>query len=175
MLIHRCPLSKGCVSAEISVYSFCMNVVSNFFLSKRSQSFIIYALFVWLFISVPLILLVAWYAFDTRLESAQSTTASIAFAPRSSSTYQVEVLNPESEVGAIVGRVSKHIYLPKGEVAVMTILDADALRQDDPAVYEYARNGHKLLFYPNGVILYDPIADLIVDVIRANTLKRSIP
>lgn len=78
----------------------------------------------------------------------------------------IEIADTDPEVGGIVEKVSKHILLPKGEYVVATVNDLEKLKEQIPGVFDYAKKGDKLLFYPNGMIIYDPVVDRIADVIR---------
>lgn len=67
---------------------------------------------------------------------------------------------------AVAGMVSKHMLLTEGEVTVATIINVEGLKIDYPELFQYAKNGDKLLFYQLGIIIYDPVLDKIVDVMR---------
>jgi len=130
---------------------------------------------IWSVISFLLLLFLLWYVLDSRpVKLANETAPALALAlpegtevqGRLSSGYQIELVGENSVVNDIVARVSKHIFLPRGEVKVATIIDVAALRADFPGTYTYAENGHKAVFYPNGLIIFDLAADKIVDVIR---------
>lgn len=68
-----------------------------------------------------------------------------------------------SEVKSLLAKVEKHIILPSGEPKVITLSNVDVLKKDQP-FFAIAKDGHKLLVYPNKVILYDPISDKVVDI-----------
>ncbi|OGH71854.1 MAG: hypothetical protein A2921_02120 [Candidatus Magasanikbacteria bacterium RIFCSPLOWO2_01_FULL_43_20b] len=72
--------------------------------------------------------------------------------------------NTDSEVGGVVEKVSKHILLPTGEITVATVNDAEALRRQNPQAFKYIKNGDRLLISAEGIIMYDPIVDKVVDV-----------
>jgi hypothetical protein len=75
--------------------------------------------------------------------------------------------NPESiaEAQAIIDRVRKHINIPSDvEPTVATIVDVDALKERND-FYKNAKNGDNLIVTPNRAILYDPNADVIIDVV----------
>lgn len=119
---------------------------------------------VWSIVSVLLMLFLLWYVFDkTRLSSA---VVAKVVTPTPSTGYQIELGGENPSVNEVVAKVAQHMFLPRGEVKVATIIDAEGLRADFPEVYTYAQNGQKALFYPNGLIIFDPVSDRIVDVIR---------
>jgi len=75
-------------------------------------------------------------------------------------------LPEELSVEEVVKMVSKHMLLVDGDVTVASVTNIDGLRTDYPDLFQYAKNGDKLLFYQLGIIIYDPILDKIVDVMR---------
>lgn len=77
-----------------------------------------------------------------------------------------EAISETDTPKAVVDSVSKHILLPAGEITVATINDADNLRSQVPGVYQYAKTGDKILLHPERIIIYDPVKDRVVDVIR---------
>ena len=81
--------------------------------------------------------------------------------------------NPQSiaqeEVKAIVARVSRLIVLPEGEIpTIATVTDTNLLK--DQPFFAKAKTGDKVLIYTNAkkAILYDPVADKIVEVAPLN-------
>lgn len=128
-------------------------------------------MFVWSIVSVLLMLFLLWYVFDGRRGKTDQIQFESAQAPISGpaptiANYQIELVGGDAAVNQIVEQVARHIYLPRGDVKVATIVDADGLRKDFPGVYTYAQNGQKAIFYPLGLIIFDPVSDRIVDVIR---------
>lgn len=74
---------------------------------------------------------------------------------------------PESiaQAKAIVDKVRKHIMIPMDtEPTVATIVDVDALKSGNE-FYKNAKNGDNLIVTPTRAILYDPVADIILDVV----------
>lgn len=75
----------------------------------------------------------------------------------------------QQEVDVLVARVGKLLVLPEGEQpTVATVSDIDKLR--DQPFFTNAKNGDKVLIYTNArrVVLYDPVANKIVDVAPLN-------
>ena len=65
----------------------------------------------------------------------------------------------------VVERVRKLIQLPTDvEPTVATIVDVEQLRQKN-AFYNKAKNGDHLIVTSDRAILYDPIANIIIDVV----------
>lgn len=71
----------------------------------------------------------------------------------------------ESDVQQVVNRVAKHIKIKSGEVpTVATVQDADVLRQNNPAFYQYAKNGDRLLIWSDKAVLYSSSEDILLAV-----------
>lgn len=85
---------------------------------------------------------------------------------QNSGYYQIEVDNEDSPISERVKKISQHIILPDGKVTVATIEDPASLQAQNPEFYQYAKKGDNLVYYPNGVILYDPVLDRILDFVR---------
>jgi len=65
----------------------------------------------------------------------------------------------------IVDRLRRHIDIPTDiEPTVATIVDVDTLRERNP-FYDRAENGDHLIVTRDRAILYDPDADVIIDVV----------
>ena len=77
---------------------------------------------------------------------------------------KLDLSNTDPEVGGIVEKASKHILLPTGEITVAAVNDAEALRKSNPKAFQYVKNGDRLLISSEGVIIYDPLVDKVVDV-----------
>lgn len=85
---------------------------------------------------------------------------------KNSNYYNIEIQDENSEIGQVIKKVSNHIILPGGKTTVATVMDPETLRKENPAFYQYVKRGDKLIYYANGVILYDPVLDRILDVFR---------
>lgn len=75
----------------------------------------------------------------------------------------------EKEIKVLIERVSKLIVLPEGETpTVATVTDPERLKSQ--AFFANAKTGDKVLIYTNAkkAILYDPVANKIVEVAPVN-------
>lgn len=96
--------------------------------------------------------------------SAKSSVASPAGnAPAGGAQLQVTSAT-DPAIAELVQTVFKHIFLPSGNVQVATVVKADELRQANPVFYQFAKEGDKVLIYADRAILYDPVADKVLDV-----------
>ena len=77
---------------------------------------------------------------------------------------QVQVAGSSPEIEALVQKVFKHIFLPSGDIKVLTVIDAEILRKQEPVFYQFAKPGDKVLVYSDRIILYDPVVDKVLDV-----------
>jgi hypothetical protein len=75
----------------------------------------------------------------------------------------------------VIKLVSNHILLTEGEVTVASITNIEGLRADYPELFAYAKNNDKLIFYSLGIIIYDPVLDKVVDVVRRLPAGTVIP
>ncbi len=72
--------------------------------------------------------------------------------------------NMESQARELLGRVEKHIRLPRGEEPIVaTVTDARRLIEEQP-FYKDVKNGHKVLIYSSKAIIYDPVNDVLINV-----------
>jgi len=71
----------------------------------------------------------------------------------------------EKEMEVILEKVGRHLLLPEDEQAELgTVLNVEALQEEYPEFYKNAKNGDKLLFYPDRAILYDLTNDIILNI-----------
>ena len=71
----------------------------------------------------------------------------------------------QEEAKRIVSKVRKHIVIAgETEPTVATIVDVDTLKSRN-SFYAQAKNGDHLVVTTNRAILYDPDADIILDVV----------
>lgn len=92
-------------------------------------------------------------------------TGSIYFYKKYQAAQKVLGETIPSDVKTLIEKVGRLIKLPEGEVpTVATVSDLDQLR--DQPFFANAKPGDKVLVYPGAkkAILYDPIADKIVEV-----------
>ena len=72
---------------------------------------------------------------------------------------------PQEEAQKVLEKVSKLYALPaQPEPTVATIVDVETLRQKN-AFYDRAKNGDLLIVTSDRAILYDPVKNVIVDVV----------
>ncbi len=125
---------------------------------------------------VVITLIVLWYAFDFSPNSDDvdggqiqpglgQEIGSVSSGDKSDKKAAVGQNNNEADM--IVKAVRKHMLLPKGAVKVSNVVDPVPLQNENPLAFQYLKKDHKLLYYPNGLIIYDMSLDRIVDVIRA--------
>ena len=86
----------------------------------------------------------------------------------SGSGPQVKISTSDPKVAAIIEKVFKHIFLPSGDVRIETVVKPDELRKANPVFYQFAKTGDQILIYPDRAILYDPVADKVLDVMHAS-------
>lgn len=139
------------------------------------------------FLMFIIVVVLSWYAFDYSLkknkinesDSLQNLMGEKGVLSNDKVKTDVNVeaaITPNDlSAEAVAGMVSKHMLLTEGEVTVATIINVDGLKMDYPELFQYAKNGDKLLFYQLGIIIYDPILDKIVDVMRRLPEGVSIP
>lgn len=81
---------------------------------------------------------------------------------------QLQTGNSPQNVAAakeIVEKVRRHISIPADvDPTVATIVDAETLKSRNE-FYKDAKNGDNLIVTPTRAILYDPVADRILDVV----------
>ena len=106
--------------------------------------------------------------------SAVSANSSVASAPAGNTQSagggaQLQVTSATDPVIAeLVQTVFKHIFLPSGQVQIATVVKADELRKVNPVFYQFAKEGDKVLIYADRAILYDPVADKVLDVLHGS-------
>lgn len=152
-----------------------MKKLDSIFGATEHVKILLYTLIVSSVISIVAVIALSWYILDVRRndknQAVPASPAILAQVPdvpteTDRSQYIIEVSDQNPNVGGIVNQVAKHMFLPAGNVTVATIKDVEGLREQYPDVYQYAKNGDKAIFYPNGLIIFDAAADKIVDVIR---------
>jgi hypothetical protein len=122
-------------------------------------------------LSFLVVIFLAWYIFDKQPdkevlnndkqeESGKIVEENFEFDPAKKD------INLDLTAEEVVEKVSKHMLLLEGEILVVTVTNADGLREENSILYQYTKNGDKILYYPNGMIIYDANLDKIVDVLR---------
>lgn len=93
---------------------------------------------------------------------------------------QLALKNPtlaaQTEAASLISRVGKLIDLPASEQpTIATVSDINKLK--DQAFFSHAKNGDKVLIYTKAkkAILYDPVADKIVEVAPVNIGANTTP
>ena|SRR3989338_105532 len=142
-----------------------MKKLDSIFGATEHVKILLYTLIVSSVISIVAVIALSWYILDVR-RNDKNQVVPAAPTETDRSQYVIEVSDQNPNVGGIVNQVAKHMFLPNGNVTVATIKDVEGLREQYPDVYQYAKNGDKAIFYPNGLIIFDAAADKIVDVIR---------
>ncbi|MBI5728857.1 MAG: hypothetical protein HY983_01245 [Candidatus Magasanikbacteria bacterium] len=89
-----------------------------------------------------------------------------AVLPSAPAAPQIQVAATDPKIKALIEKVFKHIFLPNGNVQVETVVKPDELRKINPVFYQMAKAGDQILEYSDRAILYDPVADKVLDVIH---------
>lgn len=156
-----------------------MEQQSGKFIKQQKKMMVILTLMCFLMLVVIIIL--SWYVFDYSSAKIQKNNETVTALLKNvnleqnnkklndpsvefSQKEQIDYANLSAE--DVVRMVSKHILLAKGDITVATVMNIDGLRTDYPELFTYAKNGDKLIFYPLGIIIYDPVLDRVVDVMR---------
>lgn len=79
---------------------------------------------------------------------------------------QVQIISSNPGVEEIVKKVFKHVFLPSGDLEVQTVAKPDELRKVNPIFYEFAKVGDYVLIYKDRAVLYDPVADRVLDIVH---------
>ena len=82
----------------------------------------------------------------------------------------------QEETQTLLNKVGRLIVLPEGEQpTIATVSDAERLK--DQPFFAKAKNGDKVLIYPNArkAILYDPISDKVIEVAPVNIGNTQAP
>lgn len=74
------------------------------------------------------------------------------------------VTGTPDEVKRIVSSVGHHLVLPQNEEPKLVTLSNVAMLKKNQQFFSSAKDGDKMLIYSAKVILYDPIADKVVDI-----------
>ena len=95
-----------------------------------------------------------------------------AFLPSSFAAKPTAAQSPsavQQDVASLIKAVSKHILIKTGETpAVATVMDPDALRQQNPTFYQDAQKGDRLLVWSDKAVLYSPSRDILLFVMPLN-------
>jgi len=129
------------------------------------------------FAMLLVVVVLSWYVFDysskkdkinTNINSQNLAGESVVLPDDTQKqTTGDSIAAPENLNAEEVARmISKHMLLSEGNMTVASITNIEGLREDYPELFLYAKNGDKILFYQLGLIIYDPVLDKIVDVMR---------
>ena len=69
----------------------------------------------------------------------------------------------ENELKDLLNKVGRHMILPTGTPRVVMVTNIETLKKEQP-FFENAKDGNELLVFANKVIIYDPVADRIIDI-----------
>ncbi len=83
---------------------------------------------------------------------------------------RVQIVSNNPSVESLINKVFKHVFLPSGDVQVQTVVKPDELRKANPVFYQYAREGDYILVYKDRVILYNPVADRVIDILHVDAV-----
>lgn len=122
-----------------------------------------------------LVLILCWYFFDVR----KNQTINQGVSPTTETSMEkskdfLDLSNNDPEVGGVVEKVSRHMLLPAKNFTVATINDAPVLWKENPILFQYVKNGQKVLVYDSGMIIYDPVLDKIVDVVQFYSVRQEL-
>jgi len=71
----------------------------------------------------------------------------------------------QEQTQAVIDSVAKHLLLTEDEEPmVATIVDVDALKEQNPEFYKYAKNDDSILIYSTRAIIYRSSTDMIINV-----------
>ncbi|MDP2684219.1 MAG: hypothetical protein Q8P20_04115 [bacterium] len=145
---------------------------------SRMQKLII-ALSISSFAMLLIVVGLSWYVFDysSKINKSNNDGAVAQVLMIEDAGGEVKDIKEKSEerftktpedlsVEEVVEMVNRHMLLSDGEITVAGITNIEGLKTNYPNLFQYAKNGDKLLFYQLGIIIYDPVLDKIVDVMR---------
>lgn len=113
---------------------------------------------------VSSVLIILYVLLDGRRPGLSASVPLFSAMPNQPAIKISDVTGEDPTIVAIVEKVNKHILIPDGKVTVATITNIDGLRQENPVLYQFAKNGDKALIYPDRLILYNPDIDRVLDV-----------
>lgn len=107
-------------------------------------------------IAVILLIIAGWFVYD-------QFSVQIGGSDKTASAGTDQ---KQAEMDKLIAKVGKLIILPVGEnPSIAEITDVEALAKQQP-FYEGAKNGDKILLYPNAkmIIIYNELKDILVNV-----------
>lgn len=139
---------------------------------KKNNFFLLPILLLILVLVVALLLVLSWFIFDIYKNKESRWTQQSQENKLEQKKEFLDLSNTDPEVGGVVEKVSRHILLPAKQFTVATVKDATKLIQENPAVYQYLKDGQKVVLYDTGAIVYDEALDKIVDVIQFYSVRQ---
>lgn len=142
------------------------------------------------FVIIIAVIVFGWYAFDYSSTKIRKNNEAVAALLKNSNLQNknsgdnAQTINFDKKeqidyqnlkAADVILMVSRHILLADGEITVATVTNIDGLRADYPELFTYAKTGDKLIFYPLGIIIYDPVLDRVIDVMRRLPADTVIP
>lgn len=140
------------------------------------------------------VVVLGWYIFDyssTKIQKNSETIAALLKNSNLANSGKVsDISNNTSDLDLskkeqidyqnlkpndVIKMVNRHILLADGDITVATVTNVEGLRTDYPELFTYAKTGDKLIFYALGIIVYDPVRDRVVDVLRRLPEDTNIP
>ena len=130
---------------------------------KKKEFFIITGVFL-----LIIFFLAAFFFLDLKDKGRQKVILPNASADQTSEHKSIDmsVSSADPVIADVVRVVGKHLAMPKGDVTVATVVDAEALRGQNPVFYKYAQKGDKVLLFQDRAVLYNPTQDIIIDFAR---------
>ncbi|OGJ62136.1 hypothetical protein A3A67_05345 [Candidatus Peribacteria bacterium RIFCSPLOWO2_01_FULL_51_18] len=114
------------------------------------------------FVLIVALAVLAYVNYTRRVQLAKE------FEKLSVKIEQLQTGNTPQNVAAakeVVDKVKRHIVIPADvDPTVATIIDANTLKARNE-FYKNAKNGDNLIVTPSRAILYDPVKDIILDVV----------
>jgi len=133
---------------------------------KKNKDFLLPILLSILVLVVLLLLILSWFVFDIQRNKGNNWARNATENKLETKKEFLDLSNIDPEVGGVVEKVSQHILLPSKQFTVATVKDAVSLYKENPVLYQYIRNGQKVLLYDTGAIVYDETLNKIVDIIQ---------
>ncbi|HBX15958.1 MAG: hypothetical protein UU49_C0026G0010 [Candidatus Magasanikbacteria bacterium GW2011_GWC2_41_17] len=139
---------------------------------KKEQKILLPILLLILILMVLMLLILGWFVFDIKKSGVNKWTQKTVESNLAEKKDSLNLSNTDPEVGGVVEKVSRHILFPSKEITVATVKDAEKLYKENPVIYQYIKNGQKVLIYDTGAIVYDASIDKIVDVIQFYAVRQ---
>jgi hypothetical protein len=139
---------------------------------KKEQKILLPILLLILVLIVLMLLILGWFVFDIKKSGVNKWVQNTVESKLEEKKDSLNLSDTDPEVGGIVEKVSQHILFPSKEITVATVKDAEKLYKENPVIYQYIKNGQKVLIYDTGAIVYDANIDKIVDIIQFYAVRQ---